>query len=199
MIQINKEFLLILLNLINAASKDETRLYLNGVNIRKHNHKNLIVMEASDGKILAQHRIQNEELYQHLQESVIVSTESILTLKTFMQTWKSVHWFYMRIEEDYLAVSVSQEFSLLSSIPLRLIKRDYPDLDSITRTPKPTMTVTLNPELLIAVHKAMQGIIKRKATSITLEIVNELAPIKVYCSDLDPSSGLIMPIKTPQK
>lgn len=194
-IEINREFLEIILKLEKTASKDETRSYLCSVNLRRHaKKKDTIILESCDGHILAQRELLHNELYNKLEKSKILTSEDFTRLKKFLKEWRTTMKFYLTFEDQYLLVSCTEKTDPRFFIAMKYIDRDYPDTDKVIPKGKPNVEFGLDAELLLRVVESLGG--KKSKQRVLLKICNELSGIILKVSKNDDHIGIIMPIKT---
>jgi len=111
--------------LMNNTSNDITRLFLNGISIRKLTDNNL-VLTATDGVQLCEYIVNDSNLFEQMNEDIIVSNEIKKQLKDFIKKFKEY--------DDN--ISIGLEFnnnqmliSTNNTLGLPLVFREYPKTD----------------------------------------------------------------------
>lgn len=124
--EVRKDTLEKLVSLLEVASKDETRLYLNGVHIKRIS-ENEVCLEATDSFCLTQFFVNDfKEL-----ERTIIESRSIKNLKVFLKDYKKTHLFEWSDNENHITIH-----TLDSDINLKKVHRDYPKTESVISNPK---------------------------------------------------------------
>lgn len=199
-----------IVKLFNVASKDETRVYLCGVQIRKNLDDNRLLVEACDGHILSRFLVDDEELVdllakQNGPDNLIIDRSVENELKAFIKHFSKEGGdaeFKTELRERELVVSGGGR-----TANLPLVVREYPKTDSVI--PKirndegnlkdDFIQIGLNPELLARIAKTIVEIGKsHKGIKLTINKNGTLSPIVVELIE-DNGQGHETSILTPMK
>jgi len=164
-----------------AASKDSVRYSLNGVRVIPVDSG--VKLQACDGHILSER--DSSEQIEGLDRPVIISSDSIKTLKSFFAANKKAKFSFKLDGRFVVASTVGQ------SLSLETIDAEYPDVERAKPKFDTYFKVSFNPALLFELCESLRG---GKADKVaTLEFSNDkLTPIKVKFSG---NSGVLMPCR----
>jgi hypothetical protein len=196
--QLTRSFLESLLRLNNCASKDESRIYMNGVNIKPIS-EGVVEMAATNGYILSTctEFCPLFELKPDI-ENMIFDRFSVQNLKSLLKEYKTRDLFDFEFNGDYqIVLKVGEKVVGL----LDLISREYinykPVLDKIlNRNDQDKFSVILNIDYLYKVFESLKTDKKDayKGLVLTFDKNNDMQAIEVKIKGKN-NLGVIMPIK----
>lgn len=167
--KVSRSFIETLVNYVNCVSKDDTRVFLQGVCIQ-YNSADDVKMIATDGfkSIDSIHTVEdNEKDF----ENLIIHKDDIKTLKNILSNNKDVNQFCITIVDNnvnfYKKVSNTEDQLLCS---FQGINREYPNIERV----KPVKfqeqeTICFNPDFITDLRKAIYGGRKTKYGSPKLK------------------------------
>ncbi|MFZ8932364.1 MAG: hypothetical protein ACO2ZP_00500 [Bacteriovoracaceae bacterium] len=191
---IHRQTIEALIRINEASSKDETRMYLNGVHFK--NTGNKVQLTATDGHVLAREKI--DMGVESLEDSeYIIHREDIPDLKKLLKSNKTAMYF------NFIPSPTGSSINIVFGDEmrfLRVIEREFPKADAVispveNKKDDDLYEFTINPDL---VKKLMKALIKQKGKGLTfmLDTKNNLCPIEVRTTDHSQENiAIIMPMK----
>jgi DNA polymerase III sliding clamp (beta) subunit (PCNA family) len=189
----------VIINLMNAASKDETRSFLMGVNVEK-GEDGRVKLTATDGVIMSHAEVMDESInfdsgrIQN-ESSFILSRDCLKTLKAYVKDFKNCA--PMSSALDYKTLKIGD-------LELPIVDRDYPRYQSIIPKEEGKKSICFNVDKLTALVKTLG---KRKVNSIKMSFNTDkegkakLSPISITAIIDNGLNGdaiqkmVIMPVK----
>ena len=179
----NNNFAKALLDLMNIASKDETRLHLNGVQISPLEEG--VLLTATNGHTLMQVTINNPDI--KVNDSIIVSSckRNISALrvlsKEIVMTWE---------------ITCTRQILNINNMGLELVDREYPNWERLVpkKDHKFKHCLYFNADLLTDLVKSL-GLTKKDHKVIKLSYDTDLSPIEVSLIKNDTDRMVLMPCK----
>jgi hypothetical protein len=192
--EISRRTLELILKSFESVSKDETRLYLNGVKLGRDENGDSII-ESCDGHILARHFV-IEELPE---ETIIVDKVGKARLKDFLNSNKNSVKFLVDYDVESNNTLNISTLDKRDGVVLPVIFRDYPKTNSIVSgatDKKNTVEISFNPTLLAKLYKSLDGEKRSPLLTLTVSLDNpKTSPIVVKSKNKE-NLGLLMPMRT---
>jgi len=176
----------------NAASKDAYRPTQQGIHL-KGNSETSILVEATDGHILAQEHVEVGQSFESL--NGIVPSEAIAKLKLFLKTaGKTADVFTMTLSGNEITFIHGTIEHQLDTVTIKLLTDAFPDTSRIMAEDKARpFKICINPQLLLALYKAMNS--EKSDRGITLMLDTDgsaINSIKVVHGNCE---GMLMPMR----
>ena len=188
-----------IINAFNTTIKDATRYHLMHVRIERTG-ESLIRITSTDGKVLSDVTVTDDNLAGHLKknEPYLASPEVLPALKAIAKEYKRIGSIPARginADDRHKGFEIYSE-SMRAEIKLgKELKLEFPDFDRLFPTyVEQPFQVTLNPELLLSLLKAMRE--HPRQEGVTLVIKDKLSVIRVRVGG---NEGLLMPMRCDDK
>lgn len=211
-VEVPRGFIESILILNSISSKDETRLYLNAVNIRPDPIKeHTMILEACDGSGLVQRRFEDEFMSNMFKlnnySNVLLDTEDFKKLKDFINKRenKMIYTFYFFIYDDYISFSTRVDDKPYASVPIKLINREYVKTDAIIPKGNIDIEFVIDINVLNRTVDAMYGTGKMPMKKILFKFRKDnpkstenefiIKPIELSIQGREDIFGIAMPMK----
>ena len=175
----------------NATSKYDYRPKLQGVHLKGSSEASILV-EATDGHILAQEHVEVGQSFESL--DAIFPNEAIAKLKLFLKTaGKKADGFSMALEGTELTFYHGTKDDHIDVVTIKLLIHEYPDTSHLMMEDKTRpFKICINPQMLLSLYKAMNT--EKSDRGITLMLNTNgsaIQSIKVVHGNCE---GMLMPI-----
>lgn len=182
-----------IINAFNTASNDATRYHLNHVRVTAYGP--MVQVEASDGYMLSDVRVEDKELAELIGSTVYaVSPDALPGLKQAAKLFKTMGRVASRLgDKDALELVTGP--SVIRIDTAREANIQFPDFNQVKpKHPEDSFSISLNPELLLDLLKALQE--DKRSTMATLTFGKDpMSPIAVEVSG---QQGVLMPMRGPK-
>lgn len=188
------EVLKAIVQAFNCASEDETRYHLCAVLVTAKTNPSTVVIEATDGHVLSRVEIADDFALDIGEHRLLVMRDQLPALKIILKSHKRIpvpaSWINGRLVIGVQEVSGCQ-------VEIKTDKEHglkYPDLNQLWPKQERKWRIGIDPELLTALHKAMQDG-NGHTKNVIIEGYDEISPLVIKCGD---NKGILMPVRLPK-